>query len=616
MGQTSGRIAREYPDLDNVHRSYYPDKGIHNNLDQSCFAYILEKTKGFNGIATSFYGELTDYATMFSNCLNYARSFYHIGAKPEETATFLMPSCPDTYNLYYGLDIGGLKRNFIDLRTPIFGIEKYINETESKYLICLENFSVPKIKKLLNETSIEKVIVAPIAYNALRKEKRFGAQLLMQFQELAYGMLGNDVFMLDDFRTFSKYVDSSINVAAKINPKATSTYVHTSGTTSGKNLPKTVMISDYLLNSVADAYEKSRMSFEPNDKFLAIMPPWIIYGILAFNTSFATRMNVVPVFDPTKESFDKLILDTKANHVAGVPNHYITLLESELINPDTDLSFLKTCACGGAGINSEKQRQMQDFLKDHGSDGVFCPGYSLSENTSTATVNQKGYTRLGSVGILLPRFEGMIIDGELYKKGIYKPLKYGEEGIICLRGAIMNGYLNNPEATAEVIKTIEGNEWVITADWGKFDKDGFLYVTDRLKNLITAPDGYKISNDAIETVICKHKAVKNCVVFGLKDPNYESGDYPVAYIELKNSNFSRLDQQRIFQEISRNCKEELASYCVPRYYYFGEIVYTPMMKCDKSEMQGIVQEEIDGEEKKPVVLQKLKRIVGGTSLYK
>lgn len=581
-----------YPHIDNVHKGYYSKSGIINNTEQSMYRYLLDKTDGFDGTAISFYGEDISYDEMKIKILKYARSFYHMGVKPGDTVTFLMPSCPETYYMFYALDIIGAKRNMVDLRTSIEGIQKYINESESEYFVCLENFPVKHVKQLMDRTATKRVLVAQVPYHALDKNIRPIAKGLMQFQELGYRRLGNDILELEDFKTYFRHVDSKINIENSLDPKAPSMYVHTSGTMS---FPKTVMVSDYAQNIVADQYEKSNLPFDPHDKFLAIMPPWIIYGILAFHSSFALKMNVMPVLDPGKEKFDKIVLNTRANHVAGVPNHAITLMESKLIKPDTKLDFVKTYAIGGAAINSEKQEEVNQFLHAHGATGMVSPGYSCSENNSIGTVSQNELNKPGSVGILLPDLEGMIYDEESGK-----PLKYNEEGMICLRGAMMNGYLRDEEETKKVIKNIDGKNWVITGDIGYFDEDGFLFITGRKKNLITAPDGFKIAPNEIESKICKHEAVKNCIVFGVKDPNYEEGDYPVAYVELKSDKISLKEKRKIFKEIKQLCDENLSSYYRPKAFYCGEIIYTPMMKDDKKAMK----EKYEDESKQPLVKRK------------
>ena len=590
-----------YPHIDNVHKKYY--EGIKSNAvdtSMSMYRYLLANTEGFDGTAISFYGDDISYNDMKLKILKYAKSFYHMGVKPGDVVTFLMPSCPETYYMFYALDVIGAKRNMVDLRTSVDGLQKYINEAESQYFVCMENFPPNQAKKLMDKTSTKRVLLAKVPYNALGgKLKQNVAKGIMNLSEFGYKKLGDEILLLDDFKDYYKYVSSDTNVEQEIKTNEPSMYVHTSGTMS---FPKTVMVSDEQQNFVSEQYKKSLIPFDPHDRFLAIMPPWIIYGILAIHTSFATKMTVYPVLDPSNEKFDELVLKTKANHVAGVPNHYITLLESPLITPETDLSFAKTYACGGAPINSEKQNEVNEFLKAHGSKGKLSPGYSFSENNSIGTVNQDPYNKLGSVGILLPDLEAMVID-----KDTGEPLKFNQEGIICLRGSIMNGYLNDEDETNKVIKNIDGKDWAVSGDIGYFDEEGFLFISGRQKNLIIKPDGFKIAPNEIESKICSHPAVKNCIVFGVRDSEYEFGDSPIAYVELKDNNISRLQKNKIFAEIKDICEKQLSTYYRPKAFYCGEIIYTPMMKDDKKAMSQKYQEEAQ----KSLV----KRKIFGSNIY-
>lgn len=586
-----------YPHLDNIHKTYYNEADQKEyDVNQPMYKYLEQTTHGFDGTAISFYGQETSYDELKYKIGEYAKSFHHMGIRQGDTVTFFMPSSPETYIMFYALDVIGAKRNMVDLRTSISGLEKYINESDSEYFICLENFPAKNIKELMNKTTTKNVLVTKIPVNAIDSPfKRKALSVGQKFWERDFAKLGDGVVLAKDFHTFNSHVNE--NVENPLDPKASSTYVHTSGTLS---FPKTVMTSDEKQNIIAMQYDKSLMDFAPHDKYLAIMPPWIIYGIMAFHTSFATKMNVYPVFDPENEKFDELILKHKPNHAAGVPNHYISLMESPLVTPETDLSFAKVFACGGAPVNSEKQEEINNFLKEHGATAKLAPGYSFSENNSIGTVNQVEYNKLGSVGILLPDLEGMIVDPDTLE-----PLKYNEEGVICLRGDIMDGYLHDEEETNKVIKTIEGKDWALSGDLGYFDEEGFLFINGRQKNVIIKPDGFKIAPNEIESKICTHPDVKNCIVFGSKDPNFAFGDRIVAYIELRDD---VKVSSRIAQEIKQICEEKLSSYYRPQAYYFDKIIYTPMMKDDKNKMR----EKFEQEENKSYV----RKRIFGSNIYK
>lgn len=125
-------------------------------------------------------------------------------------------------------------------------------------------------------------------------------------------------------------------------------------------------------------------------------------------------------------------------------------------------------------------------------------GYGISECSPVVSVNRRYHWRNGSVGQPLPDVEVKIDT----------PDENGE-GEICVKGDIvMSGYYNMPEETAAVLQ----NGWFHTGDIGKFDKDGFLYITGRIKNLIILSNGKNVSPEELETLICRIPGVAEVVV--------------------------------------------------------------------------------------------------------
>ena len=148
-----------YPHIDNIHKEYYGEKGQRPlDINKTMYQYMKERAEGFPGTAISFYGQKITYDELFKKILSYAKAFKSIGLKQGDRVTFLLPSMPETYFAFYALDILGVARNMVDLRTSKEGIKKYINETDSSHLICLESFNPLDARELLNTTSIKQII--------------------------------------------------------------------------------------------------------------------------------------------------------------------------------------------------------------------------------------------------------------------------------------------------------------------------------------------------------------------------------------------------------------------------------------------------------------------------
>jgi acyl-CoA synthetase (AMP-forming)/AMP-acid ligase II len=148
-------------------------------------------------------------------------------------------------------------------------------------------------------------------------------------------------------------------------------------------------------------------------------------------------------------------------------------------------------------------------------------GWGLTETSGAISVPRRpGGTRLGTVGTLLPNTELCVVHpdrGEL--------LPAGETGELHARGPqTMLGYLNRPDATAEMITT---DGWVRTGDLGHVDRDGNIVVVDRLKELIKV-NAFQVAPAEVEAVIVGHPSVADVAIVGA--PDERTGETPVAYV--------------------------------------------------------------------------------------
>ncbi len=169
-------------------------------------------------------------------------------------------------------------------------------------------------------------------------------------------------------------------------------------------------------------------------------------------------------------------------------------------------------------------------------------GYGMTENAPIIAVNKDRYCKAASVGLPMPGTEVRIID----------PDENGVGEIICKGDSVMIGYYNNPEETAKVL--VDG--WLHTGDYGYFDKDGFLYISGRKKNVIVTKNGKNIFPEEVEFYLDKSEYIKEVVVWGLEDEKTGDTivqaeifpDYPA--IEVK---FGRVSED----ELKRMLKKEI-----------------------------------------------------------
>ena len=213
-------------------------------------------------------------------------------------------------------------------------------------------------------------------------------------------------------------------------------------------------------------------------------------------------MLLEPKFDAT--SLLKLIHKRKPNILIAVPTLFTALMNHKNF-AKFNLSSLQHCISGGASL----PKQVQDDFESR-TNCKIVEGYGLSEASPVCCINPiHRPNRTGSVGIPVPGTIVEIISIEDHKT----PVKQGERGEICFRGPqVMQGYWNKPEATAEVLR----NGRLHTGDVGYIDPEGYVFITDRLKEMINC-SGYKVYPRQVEEAIYQHPAVKECAVFGVDD---------------------------------------------------------------------------------------------------
>jgi long-chain acyl-CoA synthetase len=172
--------------------------------------------------------------------------------------------------------------------------------------------------------------------------------------------------------------------------------------------------------------------------------------------------------------------------------------------------------------------------------------YGLTETAPVATADRLSVPRKeGSVGYAIPGVEIAIMDPD------DQQLPAGEHGEICIRGPnVMLGYHGMPEETAKVLR----GGWLHTGDVGYLDEDGYLFIVDRVKDMIIR-GGFNIYPHDVEAVLAQHPAVAESAVVGVPDPVY--GEQVEAFV------IRRFGVEATEDELMEFCRERLAKYKTP-----------------------------------------------------
>jgi len=208
-------------------------------------------------------------------------------------------------------------------------------------------------------------------------------------------------------------------------------------------------------------------------------------------------------------------------------------------------------ASGGGPMPAELIEQVNDM-------GIyFNEGYGLSESTSVGIFSPVlGLKKVGSIGFPIPDTDVRLVDVEKGETDVPD----GQPGEIIMKGpVIMQGYWNNPGETAGQLK----DGWLHTGDIATRDKDGYIFIVDRKKDMIIA-GGFNIYPRDIDEVLFQHPKVAEAVAIGIKD-KYR-GETVKAFVVLKPG------ERCAEEEIINFCKEKLAPYKVPKLVEFRESI--------------------------------------------
>jgi acyl-CoA synthetase (AMP-forming)/AMP-acid ligase II len=289
---------------------------------------------------------------------------------------------------------------------------------------------------------------------------------------------------------------------------------YSSGTT---GLQKGVMLTHR--NLVAQS-----LSWHAHDRiaedevFVATFPLFHVGGIMFLDT-FLSRGNTLALM-PRFEfaTFLRLLQDYRATRTLAAPPVVLELSRHPLVD-DFDLTHLRTIHWGAAPLSETVARACQARLGCR-----VKQVYGLTEASGqTHMVPIDADDKPGSAGPPVPGTHCKIVDPVTGAE-----LGPGQTGEICVRGPqVMMGYLNNPEATA---RTIDAEGWLHTGDIGCADADGWIFVVDRVKELIKYK-AYQVAPAELEAVLLAHPAVADAAV--IPSPDEDAGEVPKAFVVLR-----------------------------------------------------------------------------------
>lgn len=532
------------------------DEAVKKYADRKCLTF-MGKTLTYRQV-----GEMAD---------RFARGLQERGIGKGSKVGLCLPNSPFYPIAYYGaLKAGTAVVNF----NPLYAEKEIEYQVRDSGVGVMVTVSVPQVQekseKLLGK-ALTTIISCDIgdalppvkgfAYKALNALKR-----LFMRPDATYAQRNDGTHV-----SFAKMVKSKGKLKpVDIKPDDVAVLQYTGGTT---GVPKGAALTHANLSS---NIQQAQMWFagshkeDEQEKMLAVLPFFHVFSMtvqMNLSLRLGAELVMLPKFD-LKETLETISRE-KPTMFAGVPTLYKAIIDAKDVKKH-DLSSLKVCLSGGAALTEPVRKGFKDLT------GLeLVEGYGLSETSPLATANPvTGEKKLNSIGMPVPRTEVRIAD--LQSPATALPV--GADGEICIKGPqVMQGYWKRPDETAKVM---DAAGFFHTGDIGHMDEDGYVFIVDRLKDMINS-NGMKVFPRKVEEAILQHPSVSEVIVIGV--PHEHKGEVGKAFLVLKEG--KTLDQA----ELTEFLKERLAPYELPKSMEVRQSL--PKTMIGKPDKKALVAEE-------------------------
>ncbi|MFT3967238.1 MAG: long-chain fatty acid--CoA ligase [Sphingobium sp.] len=513
--------------------------------------------------AIDFLGRTWRYGEIGEAVERAARGLQDLGLKPGDRFGLCLPNTPYFVILYFAvLRVGGIVVSFNPLYVEA-ELDHQIRDSGTTMMAVPDLRSIHgKVATVAAGAGLRKIVVCPMG------------DILPLLQGWGWRWLKRaDHAVLPDDGRHVHYRDLIASHAAPdpvtVRPDDTAVLQYTGGTT---GVPKGAMLSH--ANLTANSRQMlihcgGDRGFQ--ERTLGVLPMFHVFAlttVLNFSIEIGAEMILLPRFE--MDQVLGAMKRTKPTQFFGVPTIYVALndLPDEKI---PDLSSVRACISGGAPLPME----VRDLFERRTGAKVV-EGYGLSEASPIIACNPlDGVIKRNSCG---PQFPGTVLEIRDLDDP-HRIVETGGNGEVCARGPqVMQGYWNRPDETAKVF--VDGA--LRTGDIGYLDEDGYLFLVDRMKDVILC-GGYNVYPRVIEDAAYHHPAVKEAVAIAI--PDEYRGQSPKLFIALQDG------AELTGADLREFLKTQLSKIELPKEIEFRPAL--PRTLIGKLSKKELVQEEAD-----------------------
>jgi long-chain acyl-CoA synthetase len=527
-------------------------------------AIVDEAVSAFSGRpCLEFLGKKYSYKEFGALVARAAKGFQELGVTKGVRVGLFLPNSPYYVICYHAvIRAGGTIVNF----NPLYAereIARQINDSGARILVTMNLSSLyRKVAGRLEDTCLETIVACRMTGALPFPENAVFA--LMKRSEISSIPADERHVMFDKL-----VANDGAYEPVEIDPgKDVAVLQYTGGTT---GLPTGAKLTHANLYANVVQTRMWATGVAPGEeKVLAVLPLFHVFGmtgVMNVGLMIGAELMLLPRFKVSEVL--KVIDKQRPTIFMGVPTMY-SAINGQKDLEKYDLSSLNYCLSGGAALPMSIKTTFETLTGC-----VLVEGYGLTEAGPVCTINPfTGVYRPDSIGLPIPGTTVKIAS----LKDPDKLVPQGEHGEICVAGPqVMAGYRNSPEANDAAF--IGGH--LHTGDVGYMDVDGYVYLIDRIKDLIIT-GGFNVYPRMVEEAVYLHPAVEEVVVCGV--PDEHRGEIIKAYVKLRDGTEMKASQLREF------LKDKLASFEIPRRVEFRDEI--PKTLIGKPSRRALIEEEL------------------------
>jgi len=519
--------------------------------------------------AVLYLGERFSYSNLKELSERFAGSLVDMGVKKGDRVMIYISNCIQWVIAFLGIQkIGAVIVPVSPIYTS-FEIEYMIKDSGTETIICQDtNFCY--VKEVFASTGLKRAIVTNLV-DLLPFWKRY---LGVLFDKIPHGKVDRDIRVYP-FRSLLKH--PALKSQVKLDPWKDLSYILYTGGTTGfpKGVPGNHIGMTSYVNDVTEDVAGGHLK-EGEDVYIAVNPLFHIMALglfmsIGLNKGNTTLLMPLPQVDAILETIER----HRARWILGVPALYRMILENDRLNY-YDLSSLTYCYCGGDVLPAEVFNRWRERF-----------GVSIYQVYGSTEAGHVTYSRIdkdpraNTVGLPIKSRECIVVDPETLK-----PVPPGETGELLVTSPYtVKEYWNKPEETGYSYVELNGKVYYRMSDFVFQDTDGQLVYVERSADIIKHK-AYRVSASEVEAVLQDHATVIGACVIGIPDPKV--GERIKAIVVLKE------DARGVGgAELTKWCRERLASYKVPQYIEFRDML-------PKSKVGKLLRREVRDEERRRI----------------